>query len=337
MVFKEAYGQIGRVTVLDAYERWESEAVWRETSDAQRRDVVVSIGDATLTITDLHDVALTHWSLAALERRNPGERPAIFAPSGDAPETLEIADDTMVAALTKIMKSIRRRGKRPGSIRILTFLLVIAAITAFATLWLPGAMARYAATLVPDSYRQALGESLVDHITTLTGAPCSSDAGSIALSRVSQIVLPDQQTQFVVLSSALESTASLPDGTILLSHKLAEDYESPHVLAAAAIAESLRFAQEDPVEHLLRGTGARASFRFLTTGEIASEDLREYARQLIAIPRAAADPATLDARLNELSIVNGDVAQAFNVQPKNEPRALLDDGDWIALQTICTP
>ena len=56
------------MTALQKYERLEATGLWRETPDGQRREVVVSIGDATLVISDLNDTALTHWSLAAVER-----------------------------------------------------------------------------------------------------------------------------------------------------------------------------------------------------------------------------------------------------------------------------
>ena len=54
------------MTVLAEYQRLEAEGVWRADEDAQRRDVIVSIGEATLTLTDLNEVALTHWSLPAI-------------------------------------------------------------------------------------------------------------------------------------------------------------------------------------------------------------------------------------------------------------------------------
>ena len=45
---------------LTTYDRLEATGLWRATPQDQRREVVVSIGDATLVIKDLTDKAITH-------------------------------------------------------------------------------------------------------------------------------------------------------------------------------------------------------------------------------------------------------------------------------------
>ena len=81
------------MTALDKYQRLEATGLWRETSEVQRREVIVSMGDASLTISDLQDRPLTHWSIAAIERANPNKRPAVFHPDADPSETLELGDN----------------------------------------------------------------------------------------------------------------------------------------------------------------------------------------------------------------------------------------------------
>jgi hypothetical protein len=92
------------MTALSEYERLESPGIWRAARAGQRRDVIVSIGDATLVIYDGADRPLAHWSLPAVVRLNPGTRPALFAPAPDAPEELEIADTEMIDAVEKVRK-----------------------------------------------------------------------------------------------------------------------------------------------------------------------------------------------------------------------------------------
>ena len=75
------------MTALTEYERLEATGLWRATAEAQRREVLVSVGEATLTIADFNNRALAHWSLAAIDRQNPGEYPAIYSPDGDPGET----------------------------------------------------------------------------------------------------------------------------------------------------------------------------------------------------------------------------------------------------------
>lgn len=78
------------MTALTKYDRLEATGLWRPDPEGQRREVIVSIGNATLIVTDMNDQAITHWSLAAVERANAGSTPAIYHPDGDAGETLEL-------------------------------------------------------------------------------------------------------------------------------------------------------------------------------------------------------------------------------------------------------
>ena len=80
------------MTALKQYDRLEATGLWRPAPQDQRREVVLTFGDATLVISDNAMRPLAHWSLAAINRSNPGERPAIFLPGPDAAETLEIDD-----------------------------------------------------------------------------------------------------------------------------------------------------------------------------------------------------------------------------------------------------
>jgi hypothetical protein len=107
------------MTALSQYERLEASGLWRASPDEQRREVIISLGDATLTITDMRDIALTHWSLAALERANPGKLPAIYHPDGDPGETLEL-DETateMLDAIERLRRHIDRRRPKPWRLR----------------------------------------------------------------------------------------------------------------------------------------------------------------------------------------------------------------------------
>jgi hypothetical protein len=65
------------MTALSEFERLEAPGLWRPTPEAQRLNVIVSVGDATLTISDMQDRPLSHWSLPALHRLNPGKTPAL--------------------------------------------------------------------------------------------------------------------------------------------------------------------------------------------------------------------------------------------------------------------
>ena len=130
------------MTALQKYARLEAVGVWRESDQGQRRDVIVSIGDATLVITDSQEKALAHWSLAAITRVNPGLVPALYHPEGDKTESLELPEDevAMVEAIETLRRVIDRRRPKPGRLRLGMFLTVITLIAALAVFWLPRAV-----------------------------------------------------------------------------------------------------------------------------------------------------------------------------------------------------
>ena len=336
-------GTAERVTVLAKYQRLEAEGVWRADDVAQRRDVIVSIGDATLTISDLNETALTHWSLAAVERVNPGERPAIFTPGADAPETLEIADGEMIDALMKVLRAIRRKGRHPGRLRLGMIGGGLVLSVVLGVLWLPGALARYSAAIVPEAARTEIGALLVQDVVRLTGAPCSEAAGQAALDRLSRRLFPGTRTKVLVMPSALQDTAHLPGGTILVSRSLVEDHETPDVLAGALLAEDLRRRDRDPFARAVRDGGLLAALRLLTSGKVPPEALARHAERVVASSPSPVAAAALAERFREAELRPGEFAATLGVEgavlaaaTEDLPAApLLTDSGWIALQQIC--
>ena len=55
------------MTALKTYERLECTGLWRLDRETQRREVVVSFGQASLVLNNIQNKPLTHWSLAAIE------------------------------------------------------------------------------------------------------------------------------------------------------------------------------------------------------------------------------------------------------------------------------
>ena len=151
-----------RMTALAQYQRLEAPGLWRENAQAQRREVIVAVGDATLTISDMNDRPLAHWSLAALARANPGKRPAIYHPDGDPSEQLELAVDAteMVEAIEKLRSAIARRRPHPGRLRLVFLALSLGTVLAGGVFWLPGALRQHAVSVVPEAKRAELGAAL---------------------------------------------------------------------------------------------------------------------------------------------------------------------------------
>jgi hypothetical protein len=334
------------VTVLAKYQRLEAEAIWRPDPEAQRRDVIVSIGDATLTISAPNGEILGHWSLPAILRLNPGETPALYAPGEDTPDVLELSDPEMTDGIEAVLKSIRRGPRHHGRVRAIGTGAVLLAVFAAALFWLPGAITRYTASLVPQAARADIGTRLRAEVRKLTGAPCADPAGLRALETLQRRLFPEGGTRLAVLPSALSETAHLPGGTILIGHKLVEDHESPEVPAGYILAEDLRRAVSDPLERVLADAGLAASLQLLTTGRLDDVALARHAERLVAGQPGPVPQAALIKRLKTADIAGGPYAYSIDFSGENtysliQTRAsdtaepLLGDGDWLALQRIC--
>lgn len=344
------------MTALKEYERLESTGLWRETPQAQLREVIISFGNSTLSLNTQSDTALTHWSLAAIRRTNKGNRPAIYAPDEDGSETLEVADEDMVAAIEKVLTAINRRTPRPGRLRKTIIAASILAGLALSVFWLPSALRRQATHVLPAVTRAQIGDDLLSEIQHLAGSPCESPSGLRSLNILrSRLSLPAPTTHsdpalrhIAVLRSGLQTSLNLPGGIILLNRSLVEDFEDPDVTAGYVIAEDLRRINRDPVAEILNHLGMSASLRLLTTGKIPSDDLRVWAEFIVTQPRPALSDAALLQAFSDASVRATPYAWALDPTgettlplieadpwPDQAPRQALSDDNWVRLQTIC--
>ena len=335
----------GNVTVLAKYQRLEAEGIWHRSPNEQRRDVIVSVGKTTITISTPTEITLTHWSLPAMQRINPGQMPALYCPEGDSSETLELAEETFVEAVEKVLESVRRRQGRSGSVRRIASIGLLIAVLGGAALWLPGATARHTASLLPDVARASIGTSILSEMDRMTGPPCDAPSGIRALEHLQDRLFGAESVRLVVLPSTLLETAHLPGGTILLAHKLLKEMETPEILAVYVLAEDIRRNHSDPVARLLHVAGIKNVLVLLTQGTVPDEALAGMAEHVVtAVPspvptdvlmdRIAAADMTIRANAN----LGDDPGQSTATVASAVAQAtlpILDDGDWIALQGIC--
>ena len=339
------------MTALDEYQRLEASGLWRATPDAQRIDVIVAIGDATLMITDLREKPLAHWSIPAIERANPGQRPAIYHPDGDPGETLELSENEaeMVTAIEKLRVAVDRGRPHPGRLRLIMFLASMAAVVALLVFWLPGAMRAHAVSVVPEVKRAEIGQSLLEIMQRITGPACRDAEGTRALAQLARrLPSPNGPGQLMVVRSGVSDASHLPGGTILINRALVEDHEEPDVLAGYIVAERLRAELEDPLDKLLAHNGFWASFRLLTTGELKPDMLQSYAQHLLTGPRENLADAALLPGFRAWSVRSTPYAYAIDISGETTlglieadpyaeltPEPILSDANWVRLQGIC--
>jgi len=336
------------MTALNEYQRLECLGLWRETPESQRRDVIVSFGDATLVIKETpSDRALAHWSLPAIERRNPGRMPAVFSPGRDSSEELELDDETMIAAIAKVHAIIAARRSHPGRLRGALLLAFAGVMLAGMLLWLPGALIMHTAKVLPSATRVEIGDAILGDLERLTGQPCSAPDGLAALGELRDRVV--ENGRLVVLPNGLKGALHLPGRIIAIGRGLIEDTDTPEVAAGYILAERLRGEQTDPVPDALRFAGLRATFHLLTTGDVPPGAFQGYGEHLTKATPAPVDQEALLQDFENAGV--GSSAYAYALDKSGEttlglieadpfaktppPLPLLKDTDWVALQGIC--
>lgn len=336
------------MTALNAYQRLESTGLWRASPQAQRRDVYVFLGDASLVITDKAEQPLSHWSLPAVDRLNPGAEPALFMPGPDASETLEIDDPEMIAAIEQVRHAMEAAAPKPGRLRLWIALGLAASIAAGSILWLPSAVVAHAERVVPQSKRLEIGMQMQAHIIELSGKACGPRTGSPELRVIATRLDGSPPALLYVVPGLTRASVALPGGIILLDRDLIEAHDSPSVVAGYAIAERVRMAEASPLSRMLQSTSLRTSLALLTTGKIEDSTLRDYAARALRADMPELDPDALLAGFKAARVASTPYALALD--PSGETTLALIEGDpfsavsaaellpdnsWVALQTLC--
>ena len=335
------------MTALDKYVRLESDALWRAAPDAQRRDVVLSFGDATLVIADGAGRPLAHWSLPALIRQNPGEIPAIYAPDEDGSELLEIADDTMVEAIEKVREALAKSHPRPGKLRLwLTGGLILVTLL-LAIFWLPGALTRQTLAVVPQPKRLEIGRAMLGAVQTETGTPCRTVAGRQAADALAlRLFGADRPVRIVILPDLAAGAITFPGGLIALDSGILRAADDPAVAAGYVLSSQAAIPEGGPLAKVLQQAGLGTTLRLLTTGDIPADILQDAAQAMLSEP-ANSNPDALRSLMATAQVPQAPYLAAVDIQTGSMPEIgpdplagtvpplILTDSDWVALQNIC--
>ncbi|MFT6533031.1 MAG: hypothetical protein ACJASC_002589 [Limimaricola cinnabarinus] len=336
----------GTMTALKEFARLETEGVWFSEPGAEPRPVTISFGEATLVLSDETGLPVTHWSLPALHRMNPSERPAIYAPDAEASETLEIEDDTMIGALEKVRRAVAAREPRPGRLRQGVIAGSVVLGLGLAVFWLPGALMQQTLSVVPPGKRSELGATLLGMVQKITGPTCRDPLGSEALGRMRDRLLGQGGGQIVVVPEGLAGPLYLPGGIIVLPQELVEDAEEPAEIAGHVLATVASREEHDPLDDLLREAGFGTVLKLLTTGDIPTETLQAQAVHLVETPAPRADDSLLLEEFAAAGVPIGPWARATDpdgavsavlvaAEPAASAGPVVSDGDWVSLQGIC--
>ncbi|WGH78848.1 hypothetical protein [Jannaschia ovalis] len=327
------------MTALEGIDRFETVALWRETAGAQRREVYIAIGEAELVVQDRAGAALSHWSLPALERLNPGEMPARYVPAPGAGEELEIAEPEMVAALERLAAAVAMGRRRPGALRRVLIGLGLGFAAGLVAIWLPGAMRDQAARMMPAPQRAEIGQRLLTELTALTGPPCDAILGAEALDILEARLVPGADMRLAVLRDLPQPALALPGDLFVLSDSVLVTQDEPAVAAGHLLATALTARLEPPLRDLLAGLGPFDLMRLLASGEVTEEAIAGHVEGLLLSDPALADAALLRDGFAAARLDWAPFARDAGL-PAGAPGAadlppVLDDTTWLSLQGIC--
>lgn len=336
------------MTALRQFQRLEAQGTWRKAPGEQKREVIVSVGDATLVLTDpKSEVPLSHWSIPAAVRLNPGKWPALYAPGEGDDEQLEIADELMIASIEKVHQTIEAHRAHPGRLRGGLMLAGVAAMALLAVLWMPQALVRHAAKVAPPAQRAEIGREVLAEVTRITGARCDRPAASAALTRMAER-LTGPGSDIAVLRPPMRGARMLPGGLSLISDEVISAAETPEAPAGYILAAATAATERDPLLEVLRYAGPRAAVTLLTKGKLPDGALAGYGEKLLseALPRP--DDSALIEQFTAARLSSEPYARALD--PSGEatlglieadpfrtqaPQPLMPDGDWVIVQAIC--
>ena len=342
------------MTALEKYQKLECSGLWRMSPDTPMKEVVVGLREATLVLTDPKSgYAVSHWSLPTVERINQGAMPALFTPGrledGRPAETLELDDPDMVSALETVHVVLLQRQPHPGRVRGLVVISVLTLFGCLSVLWLPGAMIRHTASVLPEATRVQLGKLALQDAARLTGSPCAAPLGKRAAAVLAQRLSSIGVGEIDILRDGVASSVVLPGGIVLLNRKLVEDPPDAETAAGYAVAAMVQAETSDPVVPILYHAGLMATFRLLTTGVLPEGALNGYAETLLKAPAAVLDDEQLLERFKAVNLSSDAYARALDPTGEStlglieadpykghSPSPILADRDWISLQGICS-
>ena len=337
------------MTALDQYQRLEAIGIWRRSQTDPGQEVIVTFGDATLTIGAMDSVGetpLAHWSLAAVRAVAQFDEETVYSPGQNSEETLSIADADMRAALSKILLTKKPAPDMPAKNSRLWTVLILLGIAIAGYLMLPNLLASVTQMVISPERARLLTSQMIPMIEERTGPACHTDTAQAALNKIAEALHPGGETSIMVMDLGDVPIISLPGSKILINQAIVEQATSPDTIVSWSAVGIASEPNSPAITGLFGEGGVSDALKFLMTGRLETPTLnRAVNRMLIGAPdvdqpilRNAAQ-MTANARVSLKKMENIVISEGWQVNisdlEPNQITPVLDDQAWEALRRIC--
>ena len=295
------------MTALDRYTRLEALGQWREAPEQDPQEVVVSFGNATLVLSDLNEIPLCHWAMAATSRMSLEGSKAVYTPDTEGFETLEIDDAEMVEAIAQVSRAAVTVNRRTPWLRWV-FLMILVSIIAAISYVTPTLLRDQALRMTSLESARKMG---TDMVATLGVKICREARADAARELFQSRVFPDGRTLLVIANNQPQVSV-FPGGVILIGGNTLQNIQTPNELADLVTA--LAAENETSVARLFEASSLRELFEYITSGTLSKSRLADAANSIINAPNVGATMPAVSGESHQL---------------------ILRDQDWVALQGIC--
>ena len=327
--------------------------MWREAPDAQRREVVLSLGRTALLVKDLNDNVLAHWDLHAIDRLNPNQFPAIYSPGATESETIEITDPHMIDAID-VFHAISHKPMRRSRLRkrfaFACFAVIIATGAYFGMTLLPNALEDQAVLVTPQVRIQSIDNSLLSAISMVDGSECDSRISAVVLGTLTGAVALDTRIKVGFAEIGERQSVHLPGGMILLDRSLLGPDSDPELAASFILLEHAASRDRRQFRELIRFAGSWHTMAFLLGREFPARVLHEFAPKILAQSPSLEGSEHLLALFSNAGLSSIPLAEAIGLEsPLGEALSqaeetgaqgsgngpIVDMADWNLLREAC--
>lgn len=332
------------MTALDDFDRLEAVGRLKRTAEDAGVEVVVTFGEATLTMNALNpsgDTPMSHWSIAAVTLQSETEARAIYRLDAQSDETLTIEDQTFRAAMTRVLQNrttvTHRRPKR----KWMTLGLGLAALGLLSAVLLPKLITGTATSMISPERAQILAAEMVPMIHARTGPACETPLSETALNRLAKTLNPDGGAVLKIHDMGDVGTISLPGGQILLSEQVLADAPNNATIAAWGALGIAGMIDSSAISELFAETGTWDALSFLSTGELP-ETAKTRAINKMFIGADDIDPSVVqnaEALLRNAKLPVAGLDWILGQLPRDDPQIsveIMTDAEWNALGRACS-